>query len=306
MFLRKSTWAVVTMLLLFIAGDAAAEICLDVNLRFAGRHVSTALIESMQAEVSSIWSPYGVRIQWSAAAGDASCTQALESFDVLVGVKRLRAGAFKPVLGGTWITSSRIDRTPIQIDWNATEQLIRSLTADELYRRLRRSEIDSVDVGRALGRVLAHEIGHVLLGRSHQRRGLMRATFYAGDLVSPQPGTYGLSIEEVERLRALGVHGPNVTSVECRFPSVGSTALRDFRMGSRTLGGGLVQRPEVDPSTAGWLEIEKPHELVDAAEELAHEKLILLRTSFFNARGPHPARARCLRASGASQLRASL
>ena len=157
----------------------------------------------MRTEASSIWSPYDVRIQWSALPGGVSCAQALGSFEVLVDVKRLRAsGTSKPVLGSTWITPSGIDRAAIRIDRDATEQLIRSLAVEELSRRLGRSEIESADVGRALGRVLAHEIGHILLGTSqHQRRGLMRATFFAGDLVDPQPRTYDLSSEEVERLR---------------------------------------------------------------------------------------------------------
>ena len=203
MDLRTSTWGAAAVLVLCIASEAAAEICLDVDLRFAGRHESARLVKSMQTEVSSIWSPYGVRIQWSAPPGGVSCAQALGSFDVLVDVKRLRAsGTSKPVLGGTWMTPSGIDRAPIRIDRDATEQLIRSLAVEELYRRLGRPDLDSTDVGRALGRVLAHEIGHILLGTSqHQRRGLMRAVFFAADLVDPQPKTYDLSSEEVECLR---------------------------------------------------------------------------------------------------------
>ena len=203
MFHRKSTWGAAAVLVLSLASESAAEICLDVNLGFAGRYVSPRLVESMQTEASSIWKRYDVMIQWSAPPGGVRCAQALGSFDVLVDVKRLRAGElFKPVLGGTWMTPSGIDRAPIRIDRDATEQLIRSLAVEELSRRLGRSDIDSRDVGRALGRVLAHEIGHVLLGTSqHQRRGLMRSTFSAGDLVDPQPRTYDLSSEEVERLR---------------------------------------------------------------------------------------------------------
>ena len=204
MDLRTSTWGVAAVLVLSIATEAAAGICLDVNLRFAGRRVSAGVVASLQTEASSIWSPYGVWIQWSGQPGVVDCAQALGSFDVLVDLKRLRAsGTSKPVLGSTWVTPSGIDRTVIRIDREATEQLIRSVTVAELLsRRPGRSEIESADVGRALGRVLAHEIGHVLLGTSqHQRRGLMRGSFSAADLVAPQPRTYDLSSEEVERLR---------------------------------------------------------------------------------------------------------
>jgi hypothetical protein len=116
--LRTSTWGVAAVLVLSIASEAAAGICLDVNLRFAGRHVSGRLVESMRTEVSSIWSLYGVRIQWSTPPGGVGCAP------------------FKPVLGGTWMSTGGIDRAPIRIDRDATEQLIRSLAVDELYRRL--------------------------------------------------------------------------------------------------------------------------------------------------------------------------
>jgi hypothetical protein len=38
-------------------------------------------------------------------------------------------------------------------------------------------------LGRGLGRVLAHEIGHWLMGRGHTRGGLMRPRFNIDDLV---------------------------------------------------------------------------------------------------------------------------
>ena len=59
-----------------------------------------------------------------------------------------------------------------------------------------------LDLGRALGRVLAHEIGHVVLAAAkHQSRGLMRASFVAEDLIRPQRWSYTLSEAEVARLR---------------------------------------------------------------------------------------------------------
>jgi hypothetical protein len=44
-----------------------------------------------------------------------------------------------------------------------------------------------------LGRALAHEIGHFLLGtRTHAERGLMRAQFTAKEFVDLRPGTFTL------------------------------------------------------------------------------------------------------------------
>ena len=47
--------------------------------------------------------------------------------------------------------------------------------------------LQRVLLGRGLGRVVAHEIGHWLVGRGHMREGLMRSAFDAGDLVEGNP-----------------------------------------------------------------------------------------------------------------------
>ena len=51
-------------------------------------------------------------------------------------------------------------------------------------------------MGRALGRVLGHEIGHFLLGsRDHTAKGLMRSEQILTDLVSPDWRRFALSAE---------------------------------------------------------------------------------------------------------------
>jgi hypothetical protein len=57
-------------------------------------------------------------------------------------------------------------------------------------------------VGRALGRVLAHEIGHYLLAsRVHPAAGLMRAAFDADDLIRPGRRGFGVTARDLPRLR---------------------------------------------------------------------------------------------------------
>jgi hypothetical protein len=59
------------------------------------------------------------------------------------------------------------------------------------------------DLGIAVGRVLAHEIGHALLGGPpfHDATGLMRANFRADDLTNFDPRLFRLSSESEARLR---------------------------------------------------------------------------------------------------------
>lgn len=67
------------------------------------------------------------------------------------------------------------------------------------YPRTVREEL----LGRALGRVLAHEIGHYLLvWPSHTSGGLMRSAFQGHALIERKRHTFGLSDTLMPRLRA--------------------------------------------------------------------------------------------------------
>jgi hypothetical protein len=58
-------------------------------------------------------------------------------------------------------------------------------------------------VGRALGRVLAHEIGHYLLAsRAHAADGLMRARFDGDELLRPGRGGFVVAARDLPRLQS--------------------------------------------------------------------------------------------------------
>jgi len=61
---------------------------------------------------------------------------------------------------------------------------------------------DHIDNGRLLGRAIAHEIGHLLLGTaSHAQAGLMRACWLTGELQRDWPLDWMLSAPEGSRMR---------------------------------------------------------------------------------------------------------
>lgn len=196
--------AAAVLCLLLLAGEAAAQICIDVDLRFAGRDLSVVTVQAMRDEASAIWKPYGVRLQWPPARDAARCPRVLGSFDVLVESRPSLAGSASrsSVLGSTHLAPDGIDRARIHIDYDATERLVGSVSASRFMTVLGHADAEPADVGRALGRVLAHEIGHVVLNAScHRPWGLMRSRFEAVDLVARQRGAYTLSRKEIERLR---------------------------------------------------------------------------------------------------------
>ena len=66
---------------------------------------------------------------------------------------------------------------------NATQHVIRDGRRPDENGPATRAEYA---LGLALGRVIAHEIGHYFLGNEHARSGLMRAVFDARTLVDPR------------------------------------------------------------------------------------------------------------------------
>ncbi len=188
---------------LSIASQAAAEVCVEADVRVAWPAPSTALLQSMTSEVDAIWKPYGVRIQWTGPVDVIPCPSIAWSFDVHLSDEPRRRSMARPLtLGSTWMRPPATRRSPIHLDYAATTSLIRSLTTDQLDHVIGRRETTASDVGRALGRVLAHEIGHGLLGvASHERRGLMRATIFSSELVGYHRRGYTLSDSEIARLR---------------------------------------------------------------------------------------------------------
>jgi len=55
-------------------------------------------------------------------------------------------------------------------------------------------------LGNVLGRAIAHEIGHALLGPAHRPHGVMRAVFDPKELVNPRSGRFGLDPMDAARL----------------------------------------------------------------------------------------------------------
>jgi hypothetical protein len=88
---------------------------------------------------------------------------------------------------------------PIRVSFDATEQVLALRTTRISFGR---SEHER-ELARALGRVLAHEIGHVLLAvPNHDGAGLMRAAFRPNELAATEGAPFRLSCDGVGRLKS--------------------------------------------------------------------------------------------------------
>jgi hypothetical protein len=194
----------VALFVLSLPARAGAEMCVDVDLRFPDGPPNNVLVQSIIDEASSIWAPYGMRIRWVSAVNVDHCVSSQGSFDVQISRRPLQSvGTSASTLGVTHLTLNGIHHVPIHVDQQATDNLLRMMTFDQVVRVLGRANVGPADLGRALGRVLAHELGHVVLAEhGHQPRGLMRPMFVVEDLIRPQRDAYILTPSETARLHA--------------------------------------------------------------------------------------------------------
>jgi hypothetical protein len=206
--LRRS--APVVLLLLFagnargvhtaVDADAGERFDVAIRLRVDRSIEARRVTPFMKREVEAIWEPYGVRLEWTDADGAETPVKTV-SLDVTVEREleeryRIRSPV---VLGHTDVTPEAPAWRPIRVSFDATEEVLAE-------RAFTRAAIGGMvlerDVGLALGRVLAHEIGHVLLGPPfHDRAGLMRAAFRPTELAEPDRRPFRLTCNGATRLR---------------------------------------------------------------------------------------------------------
>jgi hypothetical protein len=183
-----------------IHADVSELFEVDARLRVDRSLTSRRITGQLKAEAEAIWAPYDVRLEWS---DDGTAPESVGngvSVDVSLErefERRLRM-ASPAVLGRVEVRADAPNWRSIGVSVDATESI--------LARRTTRPTLGGIvadsDLARALGRVLAHEIGHVLLGAPyHDRAGLMRAGFRPDELGEPDRTPFRLTCNGVDRLR---------------------------------------------------------------------------------------------------------
>jgi hypothetical protein len=153
-------------------------------------HVIQAIARN---EASAIWKIYGVDLKWS----DSGAGAALH-LDVFVESHQADAVLNRTpgVLGRTMIDRAGVVRGPIRIFVDAIESLLPPESSNPVLHNL--------ELATVLGRVLAHELGHALLGTPtyHDPDGLMRTNFTGAELTRRDRRVFQLAERSAERLRA--------------------------------------------------------------------------------------------------------
>ncbi len=186
---------------------AAADECasLEVAIQLQSDHsIASRTVMHLKDEAERLWKPYQIRLAW---AGPGECVRPDGGVHLEVTLAREVGAPSSPdgarILGVTSVESAGVGGGPIQISLEATRRLLASRSDRP------NSFVDDNALARALGRVLAHEIGHRLLGMpAHDKVGLMRPAFRADELGAPgrqrfrlTPGGIGQLTRRLPQLR---------------------------------------------------------------------------------------------------------
>jgi hypothetical protein len=182
------------------AVDMAASEPFAVAIRLrVDRSISAGrFTDRLKTETEAIWGMYGIEFAWSDADDDAPPPSTV-SLDVRVErrAEERRQTESPTVLGHVVMKPPLPAWRPIHLSLNATERVL----AERMGERPSAGIVLDRELARALGRVLAHEIGHVLLDVSdHDRTGLMRAAFRGDFLADPDRRPFRLACSGVDRL----------------------------------------------------------------------------------------------------------
>jgi hypothetical protein len=170
----------------------AASVCVRITDR---DRLSGPALKSLEEEASRIWIRHGIALSWTQPVADACATIVSLVFDehellTLAGGQRDTALARTVFLGRAQTIFVSVPR--------AFEMLAQLMQQNQTLSSSHERDFRG---GTLLGRVVAHELGHVLLTTlSHSTAGLMRPVFGLKDVLSPDDETIRLSSLETDRL----------------------------------------------------------------------------------------------------------
>ena len=142
-------------------------------------------IEALKAEATAIWQPYGVVLSWFDANADCASDEqgAPPVVDRIVWLVTDTPNGPGASLANVRFNAGTPDDV-IHLRYEHLSRMVLDATVASWQIRMLPSPVRNRLLGQAMGRVVAHELGHLLLGAApHDRAGLMRPTFVPEDLV---------------------------------------------------------------------------------------------------------------------------
>ena len=187
------------LLVLWTAGLLSSNLEADVPL-YLGTDLPPAVLELALGEVDRLFDEGGIRWRWrvfserpAEPVPEAAVMVVVLDKPPVPVITGCRRNRHDHRLGHTHLGARRVTL------WTA--QVARAVHGDWDLRET--PEVDPRELATALGRVLAHELGHLFLRlNGHRENGLMRPSFSHRSLTRRSNRSFRLSQEDLERVRA--------------------------------------------------------------------------------------------------------
>jgi hypothetical protein len=160
----------------------------------ASADVSREIQEAALIETAKIWAPYGVTISVLAASNHIIVPDV-----VVVAAPNRRTREMSHALA--WVPLAR-EHTPlpvVDVGYRGLLEFVGDTHVNTPFLEYPPGLRDQL-LARALGRVIAHELGHILLQSVEHHGGIMRPVQAGRDLLSPDRATFSLSAPDLARL----------------------------------------------------------------------------------------------------------
>jgi hypothetical protein len=147
----------------------------------------------MKKELMRIWAGEGVRIIWRKSEAEVPSNDRFIRLTLIGDEERPHGKTDRYVLGDFLPNEGRIRVSMFAASQAAANSSVAS-------RRTREPFEYPLALGYVLGRAIAHEVGHALLGTEHAAVGLMQATFSPRIIAESPSDRFHLTIAESARL----------------------------------------------------------------------------------------------------------
>jgi hypothetical protein len=147
----------------------------------------------------------GVRIVWTlcapAGSSETDCSAQRRDTELVVRVMPTSS---------TWRRQEGVSMGDSVIDRVSQSGVLATVYADRVSWMASRAAITPAAL---LGRAIAHELGHLLLGSSHTSTGIMRRSWTLNELRWSRPGDWQFTKEQIAVLAALAAPAPPAVKI---------------------------------------------------------------------------------------------
>jgi hypothetical protein len=176
-----------------------------VQLTVVGTATAPDVVQHAVRQAAQIWRAEGVIVGITGDAGSCAIETAVEFVTVVMSAAPQTSTRLNlPRLGEIVFGANGEPHAEIVIASGFLQQEIEKQAWSGQALANRPQTLRHAAAGRAIGRVLAHELGHYLLKtRDHAHRGLMRPVYSLPALLEPKTHKYDLDDADASRLQRL-------------------------------------------------------------------------------------------------------